>query len=128
MHAVHYSTCPGSAVCCSGGHTQGRAITPALLIGPLIRLQVKHRLGSSTVELFFLSALLPKAVIEHMPPSLFVTDLVQRNRCAPCSLYVAHLHCCVPQSLCCLHLCCQCIAPCLAFRQCARNQPPTIAL
>lgn len=43
-------------------------------------LQVKHRLGSSTVELFFLSALLPTVVIEHMPPSLFVTDLVQRNR------------------------------------------------
>jgi hypothetical protein len=43
-------------------------------------LQVKHRLGSSTVELFFLSALLPSAIIEHMPPSLFVTDLVQRNR------------------------------------------------
>lgn len=32
------------------------------------------------MELFFLSALLPAAVIEHMPPSLFVTDLVQRNR------------------------------------------------
>jgi hypothetical protein len=44
--------------------------------------KVKHRLGSSTVELFFLSALLPAAVIEHMPPSLFVTDLVQRNSLA----------------------------------------------
>jgi hypothetical protein len=57
-------------------------MTSALLTVRPIRLQVKHRLGSSTVELFFLSALLPKAVIEHMPPSLFVTDLVQRNRCA----------------------------------------------
>lgn len=44
--------------------------------------KVKHRLGSSTVELFFLSALLPTVVIEHMPPSLFVTDLVQRNSLA----------------------------------------------
>lgn len=50
----------------------------------ILCVQVKHRLGSSTVELFFLSALLPKAVIEHMPPSLFVTDLVQRNRYAFC--------------------------------------------
>lgn len=44
--------------------------------------KVKHRLGSSTVELFFLSALLPTAVIEHMPPNLFVTDLVQRSSLA----------------------------------------------
>ena len=39
--------------------------------------KVKHRLGSSTVELFYLSALIPDDLLEQMPPTLFVTELAQ---------------------------------------------------
>ena len=37
--------------------------------------KVKHRLGDSTVELFYLSALVPTDIAEQMPPTLFVTEL-----------------------------------------------------
>ena len=37
--------------------------------------KVKHRLGDSTVELFYLSALVPADVAEQMPTTLFVTEL-----------------------------------------------------
>ncbi len=36
---------------------------------------MKHRLGDSTVELFYLSALIPTDIAEQMPPTLFVTEL-----------------------------------------------------
>lgn len=41
--------------------------------------KVKHKLGTSVVELFFLSVILPSPVIQHMPLTLYVTDLVQRS-------------------------------------------------
>ena len=37
--------------------------------------KVKHRLGDSTVELFYLSALVPTNIAEQMPTTLFVTEL-----------------------------------------------------
>ena len=37
--------------------------------------KVKHRLGDSTVELFYLSALVPADIAEQMPTTLFVTEL-----------------------------------------------------
>ena len=36
---------------------------------------MKHRLGDSTVELFYLSALIPADIAEQMPTTLFVTEL-----------------------------------------------------
>ncbi len=43
--------------------------------------KVKHRLGDSTVELFYLSALIPADTAEQMPTTLFVTELAPVGSC-----------------------------------------------
>ena len=41
--------------------------------------RVKHRFGSSTVELFHMTALLPEKNQEQFPPTLFVTELATQR-------------------------------------------------
>ena len=41
--------------------------------------KVKHRLGSSTVDLFYMTALIPEKYLEQFPPSLFVTSLATQK-------------------------------------------------
>lgn len=40
---------------------------------------VKHRLGSSIVDLFYMTALIPEKYLEQFPPSLFVTSLATQK-------------------------------------------------
>ncbi|KAK9805568.1 hypothetical protein WJX72_005675 [[Myrmecia] bisecta] len=40
---------------------------------------VKHKLGESTVELFYMTALVPEKFLEQLPPTLFVSELANRN-------------------------------------------------
>ncbi len=48
--------------------------------------KVKHRLGDSTVELFYLSALIPADTAEQMPTTLFVTELAPVRARAPAAV------------------------------------------
>lgn len=41
--------------------------------------KVKHRLGSSIVDLFYMTALIPEKYLEQFPPSLFVTSLATQK-------------------------------------------------
>ena len=41
--------------------------------------KVKHRLGSSTVDLFYMTALIPEKYLEQFPPTLFVTSLATQK-------------------------------------------------
>ena len=57
--------------------------------------KVKHRLGDSTVELFYLSALIPADTAEQMPTTLFVTELAPvRAICKHCTSISER--CCCP--------------------------------
>jgi hypothetical protein len=40
--------------------------------------KVKHKLGMSTAELFYLTALIPERYLEQFPPTLFVSELANR--------------------------------------------------
>ena len=52
--------------------------------------KVKHRLGDSTVELFFLSAMVPTDVAEQMPTTLFVTELAPVRPSTACKASPDH--------------------------------------
>lgn len=41
--------------------------------------KVKHRLGNSTVDLFYMTALIPEKYLEQFPPTLFVTSLATQK-------------------------------------------------
>ena len=41
--------------------------------------KVKHRLGNSTVDLFYMTALIPETYLEQFPPTLFVTSLATQK-------------------------------------------------
>ena len=41
--------------------------------------KVKHRLGASTVDLFYMTALIPEKYLEQFPPTLFVTSLATQR-------------------------------------------------
>ena len=41
--------------------------------------KVKHRLGASTVDLFYMTALIPEKYLEQFPPTLFVTSLATQK-------------------------------------------------
>ena len=41
--------------------------------------KVKHKLGSSTVDLFYMTALIPQKFLEQFPPTLFVTSLATQK-------------------------------------------------
>jgi hypothetical protein len=41
--------------------------------------KVKHKLGSSTVELFVMTCLIPEKYLEQMPPTLYATELAPQR-------------------------------------------------
>ncbi len=41
--------------------------------------KVKHKLGHSTVDLFYMTALIPEKYLEQFPPTLFVTSLATQK-------------------------------------------------
>lgn len=41
--------------------------------------KVKHKLGKSTVDLFYMTALIPEQYLEQFPPSLYVTSLATQK-------------------------------------------------
>ncbi len=52
-------------------------ITPLLLHPSL--LQIKHRHNDSIVEVFCLTALIPMHLLEHFPPTIFITSFAKRS-------------------------------------------------